>query len=111
MVAKQGDVLLDPGGTRLRALQGLQAVNEGVALPAGERVEEGSGLRLPGQRGGQIGGYLGGALAGVGPLPPAVSLRGVDPPQARLLHPSFRDQLLASCAVALRPRAVATPGG
>src|SRR5437773_8206923 len=92
-------------GTSLGPLHRLDAIQNRVAILAGEPSEHRLRLRLSGKRSCQVVGHADRRGASVGSLPTSVGLCALDLGDSRTLHPALADQPLGECRVPLRPAA------
>ena len=100
----------DSPGAGRRALGILDAVEDGVAVAAVERVEEGAGGGIAVELAGEVLGHLGGALRLIRGVPATVRAGALDLAQSGRLHLAALDQELGLGAVDLRPPAAASAG-
>src|SRR6476646_7742256 len=89
----------------LGPLHRLDAMQNRVAILAGEPSEHRFRLRFSRKRSCQVVGHTGRRGASVGSLPTPVGLCTLDLGDSRSLHPALVDQPLGECRVALRPAA------
>src|SRR4051812_47240793 len=107
---EHGHERLDAPGTGRGTLGVLNAVEDGVAVAAVERLEEGTDGRIAVELAGEVVGHLGGALRLVRGVPATVRAGALDLAQARRPHVAALDQELGLGAVDLRPPAAACAG-
>src|SRR5213083_2184501 len=101
--------LRDLAGTSLGPLHRLDAMQNRVAILAGEPSEHRLRLRFSRKRSCQVLGHAGRRGASVGSLPTSVGLCALDLGDSRSLHPALADQPLGECRVPLRPAAPCPP--
>ena len=97
--------LRDLASTSLGALHRLDAMQNRVAILAGEPTEHRLRRRFSLKRSCQVVGHAGLRGASVGGLPTPVGRCALDLGDPRSLHPAFADQPLGECRVPLRPAA------
>src|SRR4029077_7605023 len=97
--------LLNFASTSLRPFNGLDAMENRVAVLAGEPCEHRLRLRLSRKRSCQVVGHVRGRGTGVGSPPTTVSLRALDLGDSGRLHPALADQPLGEPRIPLRPAA------
>jgi hypothetical protein len=95
----------------LRPLGGLQPIQDGVPVLAGQGLEHRCRVGTVGQRRREIIRDLDGGRAGVGGIEPAVGTGPLDRGQPRRVHPALLDQPPDVRHVASRPRAACGPWG
>src|SRR3954447_2763393 len=88
---------------RRRGVGGLNAVEDGVAVAAVERLEEGTDGRIAVELAGEVVGHLGGALRLVRGVPATVRAGALDLAQTPPPHVGALDQALRLGAAELRP--------
>src|SRR3954452_12057321 len=96
-------------GTSLGPLHRVDAMQNRVAILAGEPSEHRLRLRFSRKRSCQVVGHADRRGAGVGSLPAPVGLCALDLGNSRSLHPALGDQPLSDCRVPLRPAAPFPP--
>src|SRR6266511_1966144 len=101
--------LRDLAGTSLGPLHRLDAMQNRVAILAGEPSEHRLRLRFSRKCSCQVVGHAGRRGASVGSLPTSVGLCALDLGDSRSLHPALADQPLGECRVPLRPAAPCPP--
>src|SRR5881397_1336495 len=101
--------LRDLAGTSLGPLHRLDAMQNRVAILAGEPSEHRHRLRFSRKRSCQVVGHADRRGASVGSLPTSVGLCALDLGDSRSLYPALADQPLGECRVPLRPAALCPP--
>src|SRR5581483_11619492 len=96
--------------TSLGPLHRLDAMQNRVAVLAGEPPEHDLRLRFSRERSCQVVGHAGRRGARVGSLPTPVGFCALDLGDPRSVHPALADQPLGECRVALRPAAPCPSG-
>ena len=107
---KHGDEMGDLAGARFGRLQRADAVENGVAIGAGEACEKGRRFRIGVQRLEEIGGRFGFAGGRIGRLPAGVRLGELDLSEARGPQPAFGQKLGRAAAIERRPLAARFAG-